>query len=115
MSDRKIKAIIKRADEPIGHVSWISDTLVNLQKSVGGMIEWVPVDTVYTGGEEITLGILCDEEGRLKGKPENCEAWGISFVGDIILLGAKGEEFADVPIAWGEYKRLFNAGVICNA
>ena len=53
----KIKAIIKRPDEKIGHMTWISPTLENLQKHVDGYIE-----TVNFGD----MIILCDEEGRLK-------------------------------------------------
>ena len=35
----KIRAIIKRPDEKYGHVTNISPTLENLQKTVGGYIE----------------------------------------------------------------------------
>lgn len=37
----KIRAIIKRPDEEYGHVTHISATLENLQKTVGGYIETV--------------------------------------------------------------------------
>lgn len=40
--------------------------------------------------------ILCDEEGRLKGKPYNTTVCGVPFVGTILIVGTSGEEFADL-------------------
>lgn len=60
-----------------------------LQELVGGYIE------VLTLFED--LAVICDEEGRLKHKPYNCEICGITFVGTILLVGVDGEEFTDVP------------------
>ena len=37
----KIRAIVKRPDEKYGHVTHISASLENLQKTVGGYIETV--------------------------------------------------------------------------
>ncbi len=85
----KIKVIIKRPDEKIGHITWVSPTLENLQKHVDGYIEAVRF------GDMI---ILCDEEGRLKNKPYNCQIGRTSFVGTIVAVGSDGEEFADVPM-----------------
>lgn len=87
--NQKIKAIIKRPDEPRGHVSWISSTRENLQKTVGGYIEVFPL----TGH----CAIICDEEGKLKGKPLNCRCCGRDFVGTIIVVGLDRDDFADVP------------------
>lgn len=51
----KIRAIVKRVDEPIGHVTNISNTLKNLQKLVDGNIETVRItDSVI---------LICNEEG----------------------------------------------------
>lgn len=94
----KLKAIIKRSDEEIGHVTNISGTLENLQRTVGGYIETVTIDR--------NLVIICNEEGRILGLPYNCKLCGIDFVGDIILLGVDGEDFADVPISFKTYKKL---------
>ena len=102
---RKIKAIVKRTDEEYGHMTWISDTLENLQKHVGGHIETVTLP----GG----VVIICDEEGRITGKPFNCVIYPhalaakIDFYGDIIAVGADGEEFADVPIDMKLWKRVY--------
>lgn len=109
---KKIKAIIKRPDEMYGHVSWISDTLENLQRTVGGYIEAVPIGLFSVAGEPVQLLVICDEEGRLNDKHYNCQLDGVDFFGTIALVGGKGEEFTDVPIAWGEYKRLVNGPLL---
>lgn len=92
----KLKAIIKRADEPIGHMTNISATLENLQKHVGGYIETV----TFSNG----VVIICNEEGRIKGLPYNCRIGGVDFVGDIVALGSDGEDFADVPITFQDWR-----------
>ena len=94
----KIKAIIKRADEQVGHVTYISDSLENLQRTVGGFVECVPVAE--------NLFILCNEDGRWMGLPYNCMVNGIAFVGDIIVVGENGEHFGDCPISLAEWKEL---------
>ena len=102
---QKIKAIVKRADEEVGHMTWISDSLQNLQRIVGGYIETVTLP----GG----VVIICDEEGRIKGKPFNCVIYPhsiaarVDFCGDIIAVGADADEFADVPIDLKLWKRIF--------
>ena len=100
----KIKVIIKRPDEDIGHVTWISNTLKALQEIVGGYIETV------TLAEDMV--IICNEEGLIKNLPPNCKICGHWFVGTIILAGVDGEEFADVPITQQQCQSLF--GMRCN-
>ena len=95
--DKKIKVIIKRPDEKLGHMTWISNTLENLQRTVEGYIEAVDF------GDMI---IICNEEGRLKKLPYNCKIGRTSFVGTIIAVGSDGEEFADVPIDMTVWKFL---------
>ena len=51
--------------------------------------------------------IICDEEGRLKGKEYNSSILGVDFVGDIIFCGVKDGELADIPIDFKDFKRLF--------
>lgn len=100
--DAKIKVIIKRADEEYGHVTNISQRLENLQKTVGGYIETV---TIAPG-----LVIICNEDGRSMGLPENCtvttEEISVDFVGDIIVAGVSGDTFDDVPISLKEWKAM---------
>lgn len=102
----KIKCIIKRPDEPIGHMTAISVTLENLQKTVEGYIECV---TICPPAEEHPgVVVICNEEARLKGLEWNCELDGIDYVGTIIVIGCQGEEFCDIPITFEEYKELLS-------
>ena len=49
-----------------------------MQSLVGGYIETV------TLADDVV--ILCDEEGRLKDLPDNCEIGGVMFVGTILIV-----------------------------
>ena len=84
----KIKVIIKRPDEA-GHVTNISNTLENLQRTVGGPIECVTI------AEDLV--IICNEEGKLRGLPYNFTCCGDRFVGTIIMAGRCEDEFTDIP------------------
>lgn len=94
----KIGVIIKEPGRVPRHVN-ISDTLENLQKTVGGYIETVALCS--------DLVVICDEEGRIKGKPHCCNIGGVDFCGTVILAGVDGDEFADIPLGYGDFKRLF--------
>lgn len=94
----KIGVIIKEPGRVPRHVN-ISDTLENFQKTVGGYIEIVTLCS--------DLVVICDEEGRIKGKPHCCNIGGVDFVGTVILAGVDGDEFADIPCRYGDFKRLF--------
>jgi hypothetical protein len=85
----KIRVIIKRPDEKIGHVCNISHTLENLQKTVEGYIEVIPIE------ENIVL--ICNEEGKLKGLEHNFKMPYDTIVGTVIVCNVKGEDFADLP------------------
>ena len=67
----------------------IDNTLKALQAEVGGYIE-----TVTIASDAV---VICNEEGRLHGLPYNCCVFGTSFVGTVLIVGTKGEEFCDVP------------------
>lgn len=103
----KIKAIIKRPDEEIGHMTNISPSLENLQKTVGGYIETVPITE--------KLMLLCDEEGRLKNREPNLWIGQELIVGTVIICGVKGEEFDDIPINFQIWKELMKKGIIRRA
>lgn len=94
----KISVIIKDPGIAPRRV-YISNTLENLQRTVGGYIETV---TPMPG-----LVIICDEEGRLKNKGYCCTLCGVDFVGTVILAGVKDDEFADVPMSFAQAKKLF--------
>ena len=97
----KIKAIVKRPDEPTGHMTHISNTLENLQSIVGGYIETV---TLPTG-----CVLICNEEGKLNGLPKNFR-YGITIpdtiCGTVIVVGTDGEDFSDVPIDLGQWRLM---------
>ena len=111
---KKIKCIVKRPDEQFGHVTWVSDSLENLQKTVGGYIETV---TLNNG-----VVLICNEEGRIRDMPYNFtlrtppqstmfeaiyELFGqCKFFGTVIACGVEGDVFADIPIDFNEWKAL---------
>ena len=96
---KKIRAIVKRPDELIGHVTAVSNSLENLQRIVGGYIQIVPI-RMYPN-----IVVICNEDGRLQHLPFNCTVTGhgpagdfeVGFVGDIIVVGVEGDELADLP------------------
>jgi hypothetical protein len=94
----KIKAIVKRPDEEYGHITYVSNTLQNLQNTVGGYIETIPLQCGCIA--------IVNEEGKIRGLEPNLRIPGDVLVGDIIICGVSGEEFSDVPIdfkAWKQY------------
>ena len=98
----KIRAIVKRTDEAVGHVTNISNTLKNLQKLVDGNIETVRItDSVI---------LICNEEGVILDLPRNLTVGRPPFhhtiVGDIVVVGVDGEEFTDCPLDFGTWKWL---------
>lgn len=72
----------------------IKNELKALQDTVGGYIETV---TLLNG-----IVVICDKEGRLKGRPHSAYIDGIDFCGSIILAGYEGEEFSDCPLSMEE-------------
>lgn len=81
----------------------ISASLANLQKTVDGYIEIVPVTD--------NMVMIVDEEGKLKGKAINFPIAGDIIVGTAVfagLGGKEGEELVDVPLAFPEFKKLFS-------
>lgn len=94
---KKIQVLIKRPGRD-PYKTWISNTLENLQRTVGGYIEAV---TIRRG-----VVVICDEEGRLKGYPYNCTISGISFVGDIIIAGVDDDEISSLCFGNYELRRL---------
>lgn len=96
---RKIKVIVKNPEKPARGV-WISNTLENLQKTVGGYIETVTIAT--------DVVIICNEEGRLLGLPHSSRFCGYDFVGTIIIAGIDEDEFCSLS---DEDIRLLKPGI----
>ena len=109
----KIKVIVKRPDEKFGHMTWISDTLENLQKHIDGHIQVVPITPVLPGEGLINNGLvmICNEKGKIRHLNRNF-VMGIAapdvVVGTVILCGTNGDEFADIPIDMSQWKRILN-------
>ena len=95
---QKIKVFMKRPGDP-PFSTWISNTLQNLQRNVGG-----PIEVVRMPGNLI---IICNEEGKITGELPNCLFGGEVFAGTIIFAGVDGEEFCDVPMEWKDFKKDF--------
>ena len=94
----KIRAIIKKLNEA-AFMTVIDNKLETLQKIVGGYIETLTIAD--------DLVIVCNEEGRLKNLPKNCNVCGVDFVGPIIFLGVSGDEFSNVPCTYSKFRDLF--------
>lgn len=88
MKKSTIRAIIKDPNRPAREET-IPNTLDTFQRLVGGYIETVTLGADWT--------VVCNEEGRLEGLPYNMELCGVDFVGTIVLVGVKRENFADFP------------------
>ena len=99
----KIKAIVKRPDEMHGHVTWISNTLENLQRIVEGYIETL---TLKVDPDSEPFVIICNEEGLINDLPYNCTVGGHQLFGEIAVVGVNGDEFGDVPLSLREWKEL---------
>lgn len=109
----KIKVFMKRPDSPKGYMTYISNTLTNLQRNVGGYIEVVTEVIHRTGWEGEDLGdakiaIICNEEGRLLKLPYCCTILGFPYVGTIIIAGVDGEDFTDIPLTMQDVKLIMN-------
>lgn len=66
----------------------VENALKSLQEAVGGYLE------SFTFAADAC--VLCDEEGRLKGKQHNISVCGVPFVGTILIVGVDGENFNDL-------------------
>ena len=51
--------------------------------------------------------VICDEDGRLKGRPHSSYLDGVDFCGTIILAGTDGEEFTDCPLSMEEILKTY--------
>ena len=83
--------IIFKAPYKVPEIRYIDGGLETLQKLVGGNIEPISLNN--------GMVILCDEEGKLKGKEPNIwlERIKDTLVGNVIFIGEDGEDFTDFP------------------
>lgn len=103
----KMRVLIKRPDEEYGHVCNISNRLENLQKTVDGYIEVIPV-TMSADKKPIVL--VCNEEGKLRGLEHNMFYMGYEIVGTFFLCSVEGDKLTDLPQTFGmaEWKKFVN-------
>lgn len=96
---RKISVIIKRPGKKPYH-TYISPTLENLQKTVGGHIE------TFTFSKDAC--IICNEEGRINGDKYNCMLFGMEFFGTLIFVGVTIDDLNDYPTDFKTFKQMFS-------
>lgn len=84
----KIYVGIKEPGKKVRFV-WISGSLENLQKTVGGYIEVVRLSR--------DLILIVNEEGKLLGLPENFTLMGDRIAGTAIFAGVKREDIVSIP------------------
>lgn len=95
----KIKVIVKRPDEPVGHIEEIDNTLEAMQKTVGGYIETMTLDDTV---------LIMNEEGMIRGLPENFNILSSTIYGTVIVAGINGDEFGNVPFNLEQWSFVLN-------
>lgn len=95
---KKIRVIIKQPGR-IPYVTYISNALENLQKTVGGYIETVTVSQDCV--------IISNEEGAINDMPYNCTVCGVQFFRPLIFAGVKDDEFDSLGLSLNDFKALF--------
>lgn len=79
----------------------IPDTLDALHQEVGGYIETVFISS--------TAVIIVNEEGKLQGLPPNRKFYGDILVGNILIVGRRGEELISLtPEQIAQYTNQFD-------
>ena len=88
MKEKQILVVIKEPGKEAYIDPLFDNTLEAFQKAVGGYIE------ACTFASD--AAIICNEEGRLVGLPHNATILGTDFVGTVIAVGVKGDEFCSL-------------------
>ena len=95
----KIKVIIKKPEDEFGRLVEVENTLRTFQHIVGRYIE-------TTGYKNLV--IICNAEGKLRGLQPNVVLGRDMLVGTIIVCGASGDEFSDIPIDFKKWEQIVN-------
>ena len=88
LKENQILVIIKNPGQEPYVEPLFENTLEAFQKAVGGYIE--------TSTFATDACLVMNEEGRLQGLPFNFAALGHEFVGPVICVGVKSDEFASL-------------------
>ena len=91
MHENQIMVLIKEPGKPAHMDPLFDNKLEAFQNAVGGYIETVTV------ADDVV--IICNEEGRLMCMAPTVEINGLDFVGTIMAVGVKGDEFASLKAA----------------
>ncbi len=102
---KKIKVIIKQPHR-VPYSTNISNTLENLQRTVGGYIELLRPDLGVP-----RMAFIVNKEGKLRGLHPNFQVYGEVIAGTAVFLGLTagkdGIEFDDIPMTFKEFKEMF--------
>ena len=88
LKENQILVVIKEPGQEPRVEPLFENTLEAFKKAVDGWIECVTI------ADDVV--IICNEEGRLRGLPFNVNVCGIGFVGTVVAVGVKGDEFASL-------------------
>lgn len=89
------------------HVSLIKNTLEDLQGCVGGLLECCGLPEMESRGIEL----LCNEEGFLKCLEPNVNLFPFYFVGDLVAVGVKDDEFISITADQYDFMMTFLEGL----
>ena len=67
-------------------------------------LDYKPIDFHTHMGQEYCLYYPKHDADGMVEAMDNC---GVDFVGTVILAGVDGDEFADIPCGYGDFKRMF--------
>ena len=99
----KIKVVVKWPDEKYGHMTNISPSLKNLQKTVDGNIEYF-----YISKDMVAI---VNEEGLVNDMMFNCMVCGQPLFGTVVFAGLDPENeehgLKDIPIDFKTFKKVF--------
>ena len=99
----KIKVIVKRPDEKVGHIEEIENELESFQDIVEGYIEEVFLSS--------SLVFICNEEGKINGLPYNRDIGHDIIAGNFIIISSDVENGEDKSLSDKQiekYKKIFN-------
>lgn len=97
---KMIKAIVKHPKQD-PYITPLSAELEAMQELVGGYLQEVAIASDCV--------ILCDEDGKLKGKPYNCTFLSHDLVGTLVFVGVENNDWTDIPLTYGEFRASFPA------
>lgn len=99
----KVKVIVIRPGDKYGEEMTVSNNIKSFQKIVDGYVGMVKLDKNFA--------LLYNEMGRLRNLKPSITIMGKEYVGNVIIIGVKEEEFVNVPLSFEEWKEF----VKCNS